>query len=279
MCVIFASHKQVPTRHMAKTFRVHQLIDFLLENNPWYQHSGVSYSQTNMDSLFDAADKDVDCTVPLALQICHLPVDADQLTDIGDGVDEMANDGIRDTNSNKIVIEAVGYTKGDHSSATYVLDQKKFLLSCMGSQFIADNDPGLMSYFFYHSGRTHQQYLSMEAQVKNLLCQDDSPFQKDANFAFVVWNMIQKKEVSMNTCFARLKEIAPTLTNLVDQWGCSAKASTKFLRGSVGYKLCQRNEIPALMKKYCIPSIFVTVNPHDLTSSVIPVLVGIKLDD
>lgn len=78
----------------------------------------------------------------------------------------------------------------------YVLDQKKFLLSRTGSEFVADNDLGLMSYLFphldpwdiggfYHSGRTRQQYLSMEAQVRNLLLQDDSPFRRDANFAFV----------------------------------------------------------------------------------------------
>ncbi|KAG2153655.1 uncharacterized protein EDB93DRAFT_1052165, partial [Suillus bovinus] len=57
------------------------------------------------------------------------------------------------------------------------------------------------------------------------------------------------------------------------------QASTKFLRGSVGYKLCHHNEIHALMKKFCTPAIFVTVNPHDLTSSVIPMLAGIELEE
>lgn len=32
----------------------------------------------------------------------------------------------------------------------YVLDRKQFLLSRTGGQFIADNDPGLMSYLFPH---------------------------------------------------------------------------------------------------------------------------------
>ncbi|KAG1886346.1 uncharacterized protein F5891DRAFT_968692, partial [Suillus fuscotomentosus] len=145
----------------------------------------------------------------------------------------------------------------------------------------------------------------MEAQVKNLLLQDDSPFRRDANFAFVCWNMIQKKEVSTNTSFRissslqyslanNLKNIAPSLTNLAEKWSQSTysppstteekkaarvlrrlQASTKFLRGSAGYKLCHRNEIRALMKKFCTPAIFVTVNPHDLTSSAIPAIAGI----
>lgn len=41
----------------------------------------------------------------------------------------------------------------------------------------------------------------MEAQVRNLLLQDNSPFRKDANFAFICWNMIQKKAVSRNIIY------------------------------------------------------------------------------
>jgi hypothetical protein len=52
---------------------------------------------------------------------------------------------------------------------------------------------------FNHTGRTPEQHISMEAQIKNLLRQDSSPFVKDPNFAFICWNMIQKKEVSTNT--------------------------------------------------------------------------------
>jgi hypothetical protein len=46
---------------------------------------------------------------------------------------------------------------------------------------------------FNHSGWTSQQHISMEAQIKNLLHQDNSPFCKDQNFAFICWNMIQQK--------------------------------------------------------------------------------------
>ncbi|KAG1851055.1 hypothetical protein DFJ58DRAFT_914589 [Suillus subalutaceus] len=226
------------------------------KGNITYQHSGVSYSQENMDSLFDDADGNVDCAIPRALQICHLPADVESSDDVDDHVEVTDGCGSVEADVTEYVMEAMGYTKGG----------------------------------FYHSGRTRQQYLSMEAQVKNLLLQDDLPFRVDANFAFICWNMIQKKE--------DLKDIAPTFTLLAEKWSHSTgsspstteekkaarilrclQASTKFLRGSAGYKLCRRNEIRALMKKFCTPAIFVIVNPHDLTSSVIPVLTGIELND
>ncbi|KAG1856190.1 hypothetical protein C8R48DRAFT_749168 [Suillus tomentosus] len=158
----------VPTRETIKSLRpvmvtksrVRQLIHFLLEHNPWYQHSGVCYSPENMDSLFDAADGDVDRGVPRALQICHLPDNAEEESHIDYRVSETDVSQSNDFDSNNIVMEAVGYTKGDHSSASrekmklhalaLVMDKKKFLLSRTSSQFVADNDPGLMSYLFPH---------------------------------------------------------------------------------------------------------------------------------
>jgi hypothetical protein len=148
----------------------------------------------------------------------------------------------------------------------------------------------------------------MEAQVQNLLLQYDSPFRKDANFAFICWNMIQKKEVSMNTNFqvsasqqhslvTELKDIGPSLTALANKWThsihekpsstqekkamcflCHLQASTRTLRESIGYKLYQCNEICALMKFFCTLVLFVTLNPHDLTGYVLSSVVDIDLD-
>jgi hypothetical protein len=337
MCVIFSGHDQKPTRETVKQMRpvlvtksiVKTLIDFLLANNPWYQQCGVAYSQTNMDALFDENDGDVDTSLPRALEICHLSRDsvrsdenAMTLIDPQDDVEPSEAD------AGDMVMEAVGFTKGDHSSASkekmklhalaHVLDRNRFLLSQAGSRYVADNDPGLMSFLFphldpwdiggfNHTGRTSQQHISIEAQVKNLLRQDDSPFRKDPNFAFICWNMIQKKEVSSNTTFQissalqrnlaeELTIIAPSLTTLAEKWTHSPTAkpsttqekqaaqilrwlhaSTKSLKGSAGYKLCRRNEIRALMKRFGTPAFFVTVNPHDLMSSMIPVMT--EIDD
>jgi hypothetical protein len=122
MCVIFAGHTEKPSRETVKQMRpilvtksiVKTLIDFLVTNNPWYQQSGVSYSQENMDALFEEVDGDVDTSLPQALQICHLPRDdeIDQFTPL-----ESRNVGIsEDLESSDLTMEAIGFTRGDHSA-------------------------------------------------------------------------------------------------------------------------------------------------------------------
>jgi hypothetical protein len=311
------------TKSIVKT-----LIEFLIANNPWYQQCGVEYSQSNMDDLFDAQDGDSDIGVPKALEICHLP--KDDFVE-GDGVDNPCEVLTpEDIDVGDVVLESVGFTKGDHSVASrekmklhalaYVLDHNCFLMLQAGSQFMSDNDPGLMSFLFpqldpwdiggfHHCGHTVQQHISMEAQLKSLLQQDDSPFVQDSNFAFICWNMIQKKEVSTNTSFrigaslqknlaAELRDIGPMLTNLAEKWTlstntkplskeekkaakilCCLHASTRSLKGSAGYKLCRCNEIHLLMKRFSTPALFVTINLHDITSSLIPCVTGIKIKE
>ncbi|KAG1878161.1 hypothetical protein F4604DRAFT_1923720 [Suillus subluteus] len=228
MCVVFTGQTQRPSRETVKSMHpvlvtkscVHLLIDFLIANNPWYQKSNVAYSQKNMDMLFDKADAELNCSVPAALDICYLPANSDVQHE--SNFDGLELRDIGESSSGEIVMEAVGFTQGDHSSQSrekmklhalaHVLDQKCFLLSRTGSNYVADNDPGLMSFLFphldpwdiggfNHCGHTPKQQLSMEVQVRNLLLQDDSPFRKDANFAFICWNMMQKKEISRNTSF------------------------------------------------------------------------------
>ncbi|KAG1739720.1 hypothetical protein EDB19DRAFT_1635618 [Suillus lakei] len=89
MCVIFSGQKQIPSRETIKKLqpmmvmksRVQKLIRFLIDNNPWYQRSGVVYSQVNMDALFDEVDHDMDTSVLRALAICHLPSENRESTD------------------------------------------------------------------------------------------------------------------------------------------------------------------------------------------------------
>lgn len=167
MCVVFTGHKQRPTRETIKQMRpvlvtksrVQRLIDFLIENNPWYQKSDVVYSQENMDALFDNVDAGLDCSVPIALEVCHLSKDSDdQYTLNHGGPVECDIEPSSDVVAGDIVMDAVGYTEGDYSSQSrekmklhalaHVLDQKRFLLSCTGAEFVAEDDPGLMSYLF-----------------------------------------------------------------------------------------------------------------------------------
>ncbi|KAG1903264.1 uncharacterized protein F5891DRAFT_977854 [Suillus fuscotomentosus] len=336
MCMIFAGYQEKPSCATVKQMHpvlvtksvVKTLIEFLVANNPWYQQCSVLYSQENMDALFEDIDGDADTGIPKALQICHLSKDdsIDQFLPL-----ESHNPSISDSiDPGDITMEAIGFTKGDHSAMSqekmklhalaHVLDHNKFILSKAGSSFVSDSDPGLMSFLFphldpwdisgfNHSGHMRPQHITIEAQVKNLLHQENSLFVRDPNFAFICWNMIQKKEVSTNTNFRigaslqhtlaeELRDVGPSLMSLVEKWMCSVNAkpsttqekkaakllhclhaSARLLKGSAGYKLCHHNERCSLMKKFSTPALFVTVNPHDLTNSMIPILLEMGLEE
>ncbi|KAF8421884.1 hypothetical protein L210DRAFT_3390581, partial [Boletus edulis BED1] len=157
---------------------------------------------------------------------------------------------------------------------------------------------------FHHPGRTGTQRLSFEMQVKCLLRQFRSPFARDALFPFICWNIIQKQAVSRQSLFSvktfnhheiatHLDELRPHLTNLAIKWTRDPNARaesneekqvvgllqrlqllSKNIKGSPGYKLCRRNEIRSLIRKLSTPALFVTLNPHDLSSAIIGVLGG-----
>jgi hypothetical protein len=189
-----------------------------------------------------------------------------------------------------------------------------------GSTLLSDRDPAMLTYVFPHldpwgivgfcqSNRTADQHISFERQVKNLLLQDNSPFQADPNFAYVCWNIIQKREVNKTASFctnvkyqqtivSELNDIGPTIPDLISKWEKNpmAKASNqrekkamqlldrlklvaKELKGSSGYKLCRRNEIRALMKKYSTPALFVTINPADTYHPLLGVLGGKTVEE
>ncbi|KAG1906054.1 uncharacterized protein F5891DRAFT_1126016 [Suillus fuscotomentosus] len=300
MCMIFAGHQEKPLRATVKQMCpvlvtksvVKTLIEFLVANNPWYQQCGVLYSQENK-----IKDDSIDQFLPLE---SHNPSISDSI-DPGD-----------------ITMEAIGFTKGDHSATSQEKIQLHalFILSKAGSSFVSDSDPGLMSFLFLHldpwdiggfnhSGCTCLQHITIEAQ-------DNSPFVRDPNFVFIYWNMIQKKEVSTNINFRiraslqhtlaeELRDVGPSLMSLVENllmWTCSVNAkpsmtqekkaakllrrlhaSARSLKGSAGYKLCHCNEICSLMKKFSTPALFITVNPHDLTSGMIPILLEMGLEE
>ncbi|KAG2047704.1 hypothetical protein BDR06DRAFT_985081 [Suillus hirtellus] len=257
------------------------LINFLINNNSWYQQCRVAYSEDNMNDLFAESDGDGDVGVPQVMEVCHLPQ--------GDNISESETATIKshnttapdDTDSGDIVTEAIEFTQGEHSlisrdqmklhALAYILNHKQFLLSRAGSQFVSDSHLGLMSFLFpyldpwnirgfNHSGHMPLQHISIKVQVKNLLHQDDLPFIKDSNFAFICWNMFQTKKQNLAK---ELKDIAPSLTSLMEN---TKEKKAVMILCYTGYKLCQHNEI----------SLFVTVNLYDLTSSMFPIITELQ---
>jgi hypothetical protein len=147
-------------------------------------------------------------------------------------------------------MEAVSYVVGEKtprdlhdmkaSAVAWCLDHNNYLRVQSSSKFLSDRNPGFLTYNFPHldpwgiggfnePGRSPRQKISFERQVSNLLRQADGTFQKDPNFAYVCWNIIQKAEVNRQISFhtparqqagivAEIQEMAPAITELIHKW-------------------------------------------------------------
>ena len=336
MAVLFSGGNEKPSADnirklspclVSKT-KVCTLLDFLLKRNLWYQSSGVEFSLENLNDLFTEEDQDKDTAVPQAVELCWLPPWEVGNAEGGNADYTDRGEAVCSGDSDEMVMEAVGYAAGDKTPQNYkimkasalawCLSRKKFIKMRGGTQLLSDRDPAMLTYLFphldpwgiagfYQSTRTDDQQVSFERQVKNLLMQHESPFQADPNFAYVCWNILQKREVSKTASFrtnleyqqtivTELNEIGPTIPDLIAKWQKNPNAQpsnrkekkamkvldrlklvAKHLRGSSGYKVCRRNEIRALMKKFSTPALFITINPADVYHLLLGVLGGREL--
>ncbi|KAJ7090623.1 hypothetical protein C8R44DRAFT_648096, partial [Mycena epipterygia] len=303
--------------------RVECMINFLLSKNAFYIGADVTFSPENLAALF--ADGEGDVGIPNAVEVCCLPdstLEADGYADRGATVESQPH-----TN---IVMEAVGYTVGERSpknlremkasTVAWCLDKQNFIKMQSGSKFLSDRDPGLLTFAFpnldpwgiggfHEPNRSDSQRISFAQQVKNLLLQSDGTFQRDPNFRYVCWNIMQKAEVNKHVTFrtsvstqsnvvSEIEKMGPLLTDLMKKWELNpeAKASNKAekkalrtlgrlkllakdLKGSSGYKQCRRNEIRALMKKMATPALFMTLNPADILDPLLGAMGGIDPED
>ena len=81
----------------------------------------------------------------------------------------------------------------------------RYLQSQAGNLFVPDfENPSLLSWLFLHLDLwgirgffepAHKMPLSLEDQLSYLLCVDGAPFASDLDFAFVYYNIQQKKAV------------------------------------------------------------------------------------
>ncbi|KIJ58690.1 hypothetical protein HYDPIDRAFT_33933 [Hydnomerulius pinastri MD-312] len=228
---------------------VRTLARFFVEHNAWYWSAGVVVDEDNIDDLYAG---DGEQSVPQAVEICFLPSgtpDADATagyTDRNISADDREDEG----DPEDMLIEAIGYTEGDHTPENFklmkatalarCLDGKRYVQMRSRSRLVYEDEPGLLAWLFPHLdpfgiggfgelNRTPQQHISFARQLRNLLLQDNSPFQSDPNFAYVCWNITQKRELSRQLAFRidcdtqydlgrQLYEIAPGLTDLIRLW-------------------------------------------------------------
>ncbi|KLO06710.1 hypothetical protein SCHPADRAFT_837660, partial [Schizopora paradoxa] len=345
MCVLFVGGNKAPSRENIATFgstfgpvlvsknRVSTMISFLIRNNSWYQDTSTEFSEENLNALYrsqSSIHSRTDENIPAAIEIGHLEsLNSDEpLCATSDYTDR--NNTMHGNESSDLLIEAVGYSEADSSSQQYqsmkadalawCLDNKKFLNVRGGSQLLNDNDPAFLAFAFPHLDpwgiggfnnpkRSGSQRISFSRQLKNMIKQYDSPFQRDPNFAFVCWNILQKMDVRKKSLFSvkestqhqialEVKEVSDHLQDLAAKWERAPRAlpSTaqekkaysvlqklrvinRDLKGTMGYKLCRRNEVRSLIKMYSTPALFVTLNPSDVNHPLIAALGGIPQEE
>lgn len=338
MCAVFVGSKVKPTIDNIKKLspvlvsksRIRTMIDFLLTENDSYLSAGLKYSQDNMDDLFVSSASGDNESVPRAVELCHLPPEVNDPVEVGTSgyTDRYVHDDTLDPED--IVMDSVAYTDGDdtpksyhHMKATalaWCLARKKFMKMQGGTGLLSERDPGFLTYLFPHLDpwgiggfferhRSKEQHISFDRQVRNLLLQEHMRFQNDAGFAYICWNIMQKRDVNIHASFraglsqqAHLAEelaaVAPDLPAYISKWTNDkyAKASGRQekrlmrllnrlklvahdIKGSAGYKQCRRNEIRALIKTHGTPALFVTLNPSDLTNPLVGVMSGLSPEE
>lgn len=230
MTALFAGGKAKPTIEnisqlspvLVSKSRVHVLLNFLLDRNVWYRASDVGFSADNFANMFAESDAGKDEAIPKAVDICWLPEDEARQVESANADYTDHNEYARSSDEDELAMEAVGYTAGDRTPQNYrimkasalawCLSRKKFIKIQGGSELLSDRDPAMLTFLFphldpwgiagfYQCERTVSQQISFEHQVRNLLMQDNSPFQADPSFAYVCWNILQKREVNKTASF------------------------------------------------------------------------------
>lgn len=344
VCAVFVGQAR-PTRDtigklrplLARKSVVFTFLQFLIANNPYYavnRDDFLGFSSSNMDALFGPETQQQEEGVPCALAIGFLrDNDAVQgsTTDYTHRNEDIFPPSDQ-PNGELLLMENVGYTCGDESPVSYrqmkmralshCLQGGKFIYSRAGESFVPDfANPALLTWLFPHLdpwgiGSFHHPHrlkpITMEEQLRYLLELDDPRFERDPDFAFVYYNILQKKSVcdtirfrvkasqqrmivqqllsldkdllagtlkkfEHNLSYQPSSEDELALLALVDR----VSATLHHIPGTTGYKLNLRNEIRALVNFHGTPAFFVTLNPSDVHHPLVRLFAGenIVLED
>jgi hypothetical protein len=182
---------------------------------------------------------------------------------------------------------------------------KSYLKSKSGSHLVPDFDnPHLLTWLFPHldpwgiggfSHASRARPISLKQQLRYLLLLENSPFARDPNFAFVYYNILQKKEISQGVSFkisvGRHADVVKSLlavdnnelsmlTRKIERdhnYRGSTESEKSMFRllsqvemftpsfpGNTSYKIARRNEIRGLIMSKGCPALFLTLNPSDI---------------
>ena len=303
------------------------MINFITQDNPHYvcDTDFHGFSQRNLDCLFGPGTEDQDEGVPCALEVGFIEESEAITTAVSGYTDRDVVEEDIPENPNTLLMENVGYTMGDETPVSYRDMKMKALSHCLaggrfvrsqaGDRFVPDfENPSLLTWLFPHLdpwgiGGFHEPAreipISMDEQLKYLLELDDSPFERDPDFAFVYYNILQKKAVCDSVRFrvkvadqARIvRELLSVDKAALETLIARFKANPRFepetqeqkkmvdlvnkvgtvlhdLPGTTGYKLKMRNEIRSLVNMHGTPAFFITLNPSDINHPLVRLLAG-----
>ena len=334
VCAVFVG-KSKPTKEtiekigplLVRKSRMLPMINFLTSRNAHYiaDTDFRGFSQRNMDALFGPGTEHQDEGVPCSLEVGFIE-DSDAVRSAMSGYtdrDELGDEPVRGDDA--LLMENVGYTLGDEPSDSvrgmkmkalaHCLSGGRFIRSQAGDRFVPDfENPSLLTWLYHHLdpwgiGGFHEPAcdipISMEEQLKYLLQLDDSPFERDPDFAFVYYNILQKKAVCDSVRFrvklAEQRQVVRELLSvdrrdlehLISRFRANPRYEPETLDqrrvlslvnkvgtmlhdlpGTAGYKLKMRNEIRSLVNMKGTPAFFVTLNPSDVNHPLVRLLSG-----
>ena len=333
VCAVFVGRSK-PTKEtigklgplLARKSRVASIIRFITCENPHYacDTDFHGFSQRNLDSLFGDEQSESDEGIVCSMELGYIEDNDAIQASVSDYTERGAMDAAPDP-SDGLLMENVGYTIGDDSPVSYrdmkmkalshCLSGGRFIRSQAGDRFIPDfENPSLLTWLFPHLdpwglGGFHEPSrevaIGMEEQLKYLLELDDSPFERDPDFAFVYYNILQKKQVCDSVRFKVkvsqqadiVRQLLSTDKRELESLIARFKANSTYepqtaeqhrlvslvnrvgmllhdLPGTSGYKLKMRNEIRALVNFHGTPAFFVTLNPSDVNHPLVRLLSG-----
>lgn len=345
LCALFVG-KNKPTRAMlsklnpilVRKTRVMTMIKFLVDNNPYYKpdEGFAGFSQRNLDELFSGDDKPTDEGVPCAIEVDFVPLNVEKVVSVAVGdysgrsrFDRVSPEPSGSTFESELLIENVGFTDGDNSAKSYksmtlaalthCLRGGLFVKSVAGSIPIPDfENPSLLGWLFPHldpwgiGGFHHPARvarLSLEEQLRHLLSINDRRFELEANFAFVYYNIHQKKSVLQNVSFSTstsrqasiVKDILTLQPDKVAEFKHKVEAEPMYepcseeelriskvlkdvnfvgykLPGTHAYKFARRSEIRSLITYRGTATLFITLNPADIHHPLVRIFAGGLVD-
>ncbi|PIL26235.1 hypothetical protein GSI_11990 [Ganoderma sinense ZZ0214-1] len=177
------------------------------------------FSQRNLDGLFGPGTEGQDEGVPCALDIGFIEESVATQSSMSGYTDREPREMDNYPSHKDLLMENVGYTMGDESPHSYHAMKLTALSHCLakgrvirslgGETFLPDfENPSLLTWLFPHLdpwgiGGFHEPGrsvpISMEEQLKYLLELDDCRFERDPDFAFVYYNILQKKALCEST--------------------------------------------------------------------------------